>query len=64
MCGLEVWTLSKSVENSLATWERILGRIFGAVKENGVWRICTNQEVMNLHREPDITSEVRKGRLR
>lgn len=36
--SLEVWTMSESDENTLATWGRkILRRIFGEVKENGVW---------------------------
>jgi hypothetical protein len=49
MYGLEVWTLSKSDENSLGIWEReTLRRIFGTVKENVVRRIHTNQEFMNL----------------
>jgi hypothetical protein len=47
--GSEVWTLRKSDENTLAVWERkMLGRIFGAVTENGVWRMHTNHELMNL----------------
>jgi hypothetical protein len=55
MQGLEVWTLSKSDENSSEMWERkILRRIFGPVKENGVWMIRTNQDLMNLCREPNI----------
>jgi hypothetical protein len=41
-----------------------LRKIFGPVRENGVWRIGTYQELMNLCREPDIISEIRKGRLR
>jgi hypothetical protein len=31
-------------------------------KENGVWRIRKNQ-LMNLYRETDIVSEIRKGSL-
>jgi hypothetical protein len=55
--------LTKAMK-TLAMWGRkILGRIFGPVKENGVWRISTDQELMNLYREPDIISEIRKGRL-
>jgi hypothetical protein len=42
------------------TWKRI----FGPVKKHGVWRIRTDQELMNLFIEPDIVSEIRKGRLR
>ena len=46
-------------------WERnIFSRIFGPVKENSVWRIRTNQEMTNLYRETDITSEIGKGRSR
>ena len=38
--------------------------MFGPVKENGAWRIRTSQELMNLCSEPDIISEIKKGRLR
>jgi hypothetical protein len=38
--------------------------ILGPVKENGVWRIRNSQELLDLCREPDIISEIRKGRLR
>jgi len=62
---LEVWTLSKSDENTLAIIceRKILQKILGHIKENGIRRICTNQEFMNLYREPDIISEIIKGRL-
>jgi hypothetical protein len=50
MYGPEVWTLSKSNENTLAIKEiNILKRIYGTVKENGVWRICISQELMHLY---------------
>ena len=59
-----VWTLSTSDENSLAVWERkILRRIHGPVKENGVWRIRNDKEFMDLCSEPYDISEIRKGRL-
>jgi len=32
-------------------------------KENGIRRIRTNQEFTELNREPDIISEIIKGRL-
>jgi len=65
MCGLEVWTLSKSDENTLAIRERkIMRKILGPVKEIGVWRIRTNQEFLDLSRELGIMTEVRDGRLR
>jgi len=65
MCGLEVWTLSKSDENTLAIWERkTLRKILASVKEIGVERIRTNQQLMDLSREQGIMSEAREGRLR
>jgi len=39
------WTLSKSDENRLAVWQRkIMRRILGLIKENGVWSIRTDKE--------------------
>jgi hypothetical protein len=46
--------LRKHDENTLAVWER----------KNGLWRICTSQDLTNLYREPDIISEIIKGGLR
>jgi len=41
-----------------------LRKIFGpSIKKIGMWRICTNQGLMELYREADIISEIRKGRL-
>ena len=52
-------------ENSVAIWERkISRRILDPVRGNGMWRMCINQELMNLCREPDIISEIGKRRLR
>jgi len=65
MCGLEVWTLGKSDKITLAVWEmNILRKIIGPVKEIGVWKIRSNQDLMDLSREPGIMSEVREGSLR
>jgi hypothetical protein len=65
MYDSEVWTLSKSDENTLEIWEmKILRKIYGPVTESGVWRIRTNQELMDLCTEPEVISEIRKGRLR
>jgi hypothetical protein len=56
VCGSEVRTLSKSDENTSATWERkILRKIFGPSKENGVWKIRTNQELTDQCRETDTS---------
>lgn len=43
---------------------KILRKISGPVKENYVWRIRTNHDLIDLQREPDIVSEIRKARLR
>jgi hypothetical protein len=52
--------MNKSDENSLAIWEmKIPRKIFGPIKENGVWKIRGNQESMELHRETDIISGIR-----
>ena len=44
--GSETWTLIKSAENILNTWERkVLRRIFGPTKDEKGWRMHTNNEV-------------------
>jgi len=64
MCGLEAWTPSKSDESTLAICERkILRKILGPVKEIVVWRTRTNQDMMDLSREPGIMSEVRRREI-
>jgi hypothetical protein len=51
-------------ENTLAIWEKkILRKIFGPVKDSGIWNIRANQVLRDLYREPDIISETRKERL-
>jgi len=43
--GAETWTLTSKMEKMLMTWERkILRNIYGPTKENGQWRIKTNEE--------------------
>jgi hypothetical protein len=39
-------------------------KTFGLVKHNGVRSVHTNQELINLYTDPDITSEIANGRLR
>jgi hypothetical protein len=57
--------LNRSDENTLAIWEKKMWRkILCPVKENRVWRILTDQELMILYRESDIIYKIRKGRLR
>jgi hypothetical protein len=42
----------------------VMRKIFGPVKENGVWMIRNNRELVNRYGEPSSFSEIRKGRLR
>nr|XP_037869231.1 uncharacterized protein LOC119628999 [Bombyx mori] len=45
---LQTWVLSKKDENRLLVFERkILRRIFGAVRENEIWRTRYNHELIN-----------------
>jgi hypothetical protein len=41
----------------------ILRKIFGLVKENGVWMIRNIRQLVDRYGEPGIISEIRKGRL-
>jgi len=59
MSGLKVRTLMKSNGHASGIWENTV-KIFVAMKEYDVWRIRTNQELMEVYREPDITSENKK----
>ena len=44
--GSESWTLTMEEETALAIFEReILRKIYGPVKENGLWRIRRNDEL-------------------
>jgi hypothetical protein len=38
-------------------------KIFGSLKLNGIWGTRSKAELMDLYREADIISEIRKGRL-
>jgi hypothetical protein len=38
-------------------------KILSPVKENGLWRTKNSHELMDLHKELDIISEIGKGRL-
>jgi hypothetical protein len=64
MYGSEVWTLSKSDENNLTYGKENIKKNIWPCKKNGIWGIRTNQELVDLYKELDIVSEIRKGRLR
>jgi hypothetical protein len=53
------------IENTLAIGERkLLRKIFGPGKENGLCRIRTSQKLMNMRRERDIISEIKKRMMK
>jgi len=62
---VNIRTQGERDKNTLALWERKIPRkTFGLVKHNDVRSVHNNQELIDLYTEPDITSEIAKGRLR
>jgi hypothetical protein len=56
----ETWRLRKLEERMIVIWERrIIRRIFGPKKEDGIWKIRTNKELTELYHNPDIVAEIR-----
>jgi hypothetical protein len=53
--GAETWTVTSKMEKMLMTWERkIMRKIYRTTKENGQWRIKTNEELITKYKAPDI----------
>jgi hypothetical protein len=47
----------------LNTWEKkILRRICGPMVDQGIWRIRTNQELRELHKDLDIVTDILKNK--
>jgi len=62
--GAETWTLTSKMEKMLMTWERkILRKVYGPTKQNGQWRIKTNEELMTKYKTPDIVNVIKIRRL-
>jgi hypothetical protein len=62
--GAETWTVTRKREKMLMTWERkILRKIYGPTKENGQWRIKTNEELLTKYKAPDIANVIKIRRL-
>lgn len=60
----ETWTLSKSDENLLCTFERkIIRRIFGGINIDDEWRRY-NKELYQLYNSHDIVAYIRVQRFR
>jgi hypothetical protein len=61
----EAWTLNKDIAKGLAVFEqKILRRIFGAIKVNENWRQRHNKELKQVFGDLDILSFVRISRLK
>jgi hypothetical protein len=60
----ETWILKETIINKLLVFERkILKKIFGRNKENGIWRIETNQELDEIIKRKNIINFIRAQRL-
>ena len=47
----------------LSIWEtKILGRMHGPVVEQGIWRIRTDREIRELHKDLHIVADSKKKR--
>lgn len=65
MYGFEAWTLTKNNRKQLECFERkVLRKIFGAVKDNWLWRKRYNHEVYELYQDLDIMKTIKISRLR
>jgi hypothetical protein len=63
--GSETWSLAVADKELLRRWERkILRKIYGAVNDNGQWRIRKNEEIKALYNKPDIVGDIKSSRLR
>jgi hypothetical protein len=52
------------MEKMLMTWERnILRKIYGQTKENGQWRIKTNEELITKYKAPDNVNVIKIRRM-
>ena len=63
--GSEVWVMGVEEEQMIGVWERkVLRKIFGGRKVEGIWQRRTNAELYNLYNEPDVVRIVRGQRAR
>jgi hypothetical protein len=62
---METWTLTKSDENLLRTFERkILRKIYGPIQEGDTWRIRNNEELNRSIKGEDIVKFIKAKRIR
>jgi hypothetical protein len=59
------WTLTKSNENMLRTFERkILRKIYGPIQEGDIWRIRNNEELNRCINGEDTVKFIKAQRIR
>jgi hypothetical protein len=64
MYASETWRLRKLEEKMITTWDRrILRRIFGPKREDGIWKIRINKELIEPFNNPDTVAENRSRRI-
>jgi hypothetical protein len=63
MYGSETWPITVMDMKRLNTWERKILRIYGPVVKQEIWRIRTNQELQELHKDLDIVADIKKKGL-
>jgi len=60
----ETWILKETIINKLLVFKRkILGKLFGPNKENGIWRIKTHQELDEIIKRKNTINSIRAQRL-
>jgi hypothetical protein len=63
--GSESWTLTTEEERALAVFERkVLRKIYGAVKENELWRIRRNDALEAIVKGENIVRSIKSQRIR
>ena len=61
--GSQMWPMSEMNMKKLNTWEKtIQRRICGPMVDQGIWRIRTNQELREPHKDLDIVTGIFKNK--
>ena len=57
--------MTRAEEGKLRAFEtKVLRRIYGPVKENGIWHIRCTSEIYKLYDETEITKLIKTSRIR